>query len=69
MRASIKGVFGVPGENDNGRRILEFCAEHKSLHKYTKVARDKGRVEVKSRIDLAMVKRDLLRYMEDVRTV
>ena len=26
-RASITGVFGVPGENDNGRRVVEFCEE------------------------------------------
>ena len=44
VRASLTGAFGVPGENDNGRRVMEFCAgkglcvsttyfEHKSLHK------------------------------------
>ena len=27
VRASISGAFGVPGENDNGRRVVEFCAE------------------------------------------
>ena len=27
MRASITGAFGVPGENKNGRRVVEFCAE------------------------------------------
>ena len=26
-RARIVGAFGVPGENDNGRRVVEFCAE------------------------------------------
>ena len=26
-RAGITGAFGVPGENDNGRRVVEFCAE------------------------------------------
>ena len=26
-RAGITGVFGVPGENDNGRTMVEFCAE------------------------------------------
>ena len=51
-RACITGVFGIPGENDNGRRVMEFCAErglcvgntyskHRSLHKYTRVARVK----------------------------
>ena len=27
MRASITGAFGVPGENNIGRRLVEFCAE------------------------------------------
>ena len=27
MRAAITGDFGVPGENENGRRVVEFCAE------------------------------------------
>ena len=46
----ITGAFGVQGENDNGRRVGEFCAErvpnvgnryfkYKNLNKYTKVAR------------------------------
>ena len=26
-RASITGAFGVPGENDNSRRVVEFCEE------------------------------------------
>ena len=26
-RASITGAFGVPGENDNGRRVVVFCTE------------------------------------------
>ena len=26
-RAGITGAFGVPGENDNGRRVVEFCAK------------------------------------------
>ena len=44
-RAGITSAFGVPGENDNGRRVVEFCAKkglcvgntyfkHRSLHKY-----------------------------------
>ena len=47
-RAGITGVFGVPGENDNRIRVVEFCTErglcvgntyfkHRSLHKYTRV--------------------------------
>ena len=26
-RARISGAFRVPGENDNGGRVVEFCAE------------------------------------------
>ena len=26
-RVGITGAFGVPGENDNGRGAVEFCAE------------------------------------------
>ena len=50
VRAGITGAIGVPGENENGRKVEEFCAERglcvdkkyfkdKSLHKYTRVAR------------------------------
>ena len=49
-RDGITGAFGVPGENDNGIRVVELCAErglcvgntyfkHRSLHKYTRVSR------------------------------
>ena len=38
-----------------------------SLHKYTRVARGQDGVEVKIMIDLVMVKRDMLQYVEDVR--
>ena len=45
-RAGITGAFGVSGQNDNGRRVVVFCAErglcvgntyfkYRSLHKYT----------------------------------
>ena len=27
VRTGITGAFGVPGENKNGRRMVEFCAE------------------------------------------
>ena len=27
LRVGITDWFGVPGENDNGRRVLDFCAE------------------------------------------
>ena len=49
-RPHITGAFGVPGENDNGKKVVDFCAErelcvgntyfkHMSLHMYTEVAR------------------------------
>ena len=80
MRPSITGAFGVTGENDNTRRVMEFCAErglcvgntyfeHKSLHKYTRVARGQDGVEAKSMIDLVLVKKDMLRYVQDARTL
>ena len=34
--------------------------EHKSLHKYTRVAKGQDGVEVKSMIDLVLVKKDML---------
>ena len=44
VRVGITGSFGILGENDNGRRVIDFCAErglcvgntyseHKNLHK------------------------------------
>ena len=62
VRTGITGAFGVPGENANGRRVVEFCGErglcvsntyleHKNLHKYTRVARGQDGVEVKSMIE------------------
>ena len=49
-RSGMTGSFRVPGENDNGRRVVEFCVEwglymantyfkHRSVHKYTRLAR------------------------------
>ena len=80
VRASIIGAFGVPGENENGRRIVEFCAakglcvgntcfEHKNLHKNTRVARGQNGVKVKSMIDLVLVKKYMLHFEQDMRAV
>ena len=80
IRAAITAAFGVPGENDSGRGVVEFYAErglcvgniyfkHRSLYKYARVARDQDRVEVKSMTDLVFVKKDMLRYVQDVRVV
>ena len=66
-RANITtGAFGVPGENVNGRRVVEFSAERglcvgntyfkdRSLHTYRRVARDQDGAEIKSMIDLVLV--------------
>ena len=43
--------------------------KHKSVHKYTRMGEGRGGVEIKSMIDLVLVKRDMLRYMQDVRVV
>ena len=44
------------------------CFEHKSLHKYTRVARGHDGVEVKSMI-IVLVKKDMLHFVQDVRAV
>ena len=60
--------------------MVEFYAErglcvdntyfkHRILHKYTRVAKSQDGVEIKSMVDLVLVKRDMLRYVQDVRTV
>ena len=41
----------------------------RSVHKYTRVAEGRGGVEIKSMIDLVLVKRDMLRYVHDMREV
>ena len=57
---------------------MDFCAERgmcvgntyfevKNLHKYTRVTRGKVGVEVRSIIDLVLVKKDMLRFVQDVR--
>ena len=43
--------------------------KYRSLHKCTRVARGQGGVEIKSMIDLVLVKRDMLLYVQDVRAV
>ena len=44
--------------------------KHKSLHKYTRVARSQDGVEVvKSMIDLVLMKKDMMYFVQDVRAV
>ena len=42
---------------------------YRSLHKCTRVARGRDDVKIKSMIDLVLVKRDMLQYMQFVRSV
>ena len=43
--------------------------QHKSLHRYTRVARGQDRVEVKNMIDLLMMKKNMLCYVQGMRAV
>ena len=43
--------------------------QHRSLHKYTRVVGGRYGLEIKTMINLVLVKRDMLRYMKDVRVV
>ena len=43
--------------------------KHISLYKYTRVARGRDGVDIKSMIDLVLVKRGMLRYVQDMRVV
>ena len=43
--------------------------KHKSLHKYTRVAKGQDGLEVKRMILLMLVKKDILSYVQDVRAV
>ena len=54
---------------ESGLHVGNTYFEHKSFHKYTRVARGRNGVEVKSMIDLVLVKQYMLRYVQDVRTV
>jgi len=75
----IVGPFGVPGLNDSGERVMDFCAErelciantffkHKDIHKFTFVGRARGGVN-KSMIDYVMVRKEMLRDVCDVLSV
>ena len=80
VRMSITGAFRVLGENDSGRRVVDVCAEkvfcmsntyfkHKSLCKYTRVARGQDGLGLRSIIDVVLIKRDILQYMQAMRMV
>ena len=39
------------------------------MHKYTRVVRGRDGLEIKRMIDLVLVKRDMMRYVQDMRVV
>ena len=51
--------------------MVEECwsFKYRSLHRYTSLARGRDGVEIKSMIDLVLVKRYMLRYVQNVRVV
>src|SRR5678815_1676101 len=60
--------------------MIDFCEErgmcvsntffkHKSIHKYTRVGVGRDGIEVKSMIDLVLVKKEMLKYVLDVKSV
>ena len=59
VKMRITGAFGIPRENDNGRRVVESCVgtyfAQNSLHKYTKVARvqDGGGSKINDRYNVS----------------
>ena len=77
LRVGIISGLGVPRENDNGWRVIDFCIkrgvntyfEHRNLHKYTRVVKGQDGVEVKSTTDLVLVKKAMLSYVQDVRAL
>ena len=53
-----------------GNHVWVTNFKHSSLHKYTSTAhKDQDGAEIKSRIDLVLVKRDTLQYVQDVMVV
>ena len=63
--------LGAPGENDNERGLCRGNTyfKHISLHNFTLVVSGQDGVEIKSMIDLMLVKRYMVRYVQDVRTM
>ena len=54
---------------ERGVSVSNTYFEHRSLHKYKRVARGQDGVEVKSMIDLLVVKKAMLRNVQNVREV
>ena len=67
-------TFGVPGENEIRRRVIDFLCrnrlwvgykslKHKYIHKYTMIARSRAGIELK-----VMIKRNMIKCVNDVKT-
>ena len=79
MRVGISSGFGVLDESDNGRRMINLCVNGDYvwviLTSSTRVcinitgARGQDEVEVINMTDLVLVKKDMLHYVQNVRTV
>ena len=79
LRAGITGAFGVPGQNENGRIVVESVLQwgcvwvthtlNTRICISTQGCKGQDGVEVKSMIDLVLVKKEMLRFVQDVRAV
>ena len=56
VRVGITCVFGVSGENGYGRRVVDFCSEG-----------GQDEVEAKNMIDLVLVNKNMMHYVQNVR--
>ena len=54
---------------EKGLCVGNTCFKHRSLHKCIRVARVQDGVDVKSMIDLMLGKRDMLRYVQNVKAM
>ena len=74
LRVAITGTSRVSLVKNSGKRMVDFCVEmglcggntyfeYKSLHKLNKGTNGQDGMEVKSMIDLVLVKKDMLSYV------
>ena len=67
LRAGINGSFGVPGENEKWEKSTHTSNTRICIS--TQGPRGQDEVEVKSMIYLVLVRKDMLCFVQDVRTV
>ena len=56
-------------KKERGPGMIWIYFKHKSLHEYARVPKGQYRMEIKSMMDLVLVKRDMLQYVQQMRTV